>query len=133
MGPLKPGPKIGSLRQRKRSLNENAKDDGEEDRHTTRPRLESEDETTALAPDSLSLNSAAEREVSLLTESHDAPATVKGKVPDLAFILHPSHESPGSREEPISEQKLSGDIQRRASLDKACSVIKLTWSEVEKL
>lgn len=114
-------------------MNENDNDDGEGEIHTTRPRLESENKTTALAPDLPSLDSAAERELSLLTESHDTPATVAGKVPDLAFILHPSHESPGSREEFISEQQLSGNTQRGDSLEKACSILELTWSEVEKL
>lgn len=71
--------------------------------------------------------------MSLMTESHDAPATVEGKVPDLAFILHPSHESPGSNKEPASEQHLCKNSHQRVSLDKACSVLGLRWTEVEKL
>lgn len=115
-------------------MDENDKDDGGGERHTTKSRLGFESETTAIEPDSLSLIPATEQEVSLLTENHDAPATtVEGKVPDLAFILHPSHESPGSRDKPVSDQQSSGDIQQRASLDKACSLLQLTWSEVEKL
>ena len=83
-------------------MDENDKDDGGGERHTTKSRLGFESETTAIEPDSLSLIPATEQEVSLLTENHDAPATtVEGKVPDLAFILHPSHESPGSRDKPV--------------------------------
>ena len=64
-----------------------------------------------------------------MAESHDVPATVEGKVPDLAFILHPSHESPGSD----PERYPCENIYQRASLDKACSVLGLSWAEVEKL
>lgn len=68
-----------------------------------------------------------------MTESHDAPATVEGKVPDLAFILHPSHESPGSNRRSNTEAYPCEDIYQRASLDKACSVLGLSCTEVNKL
>lgn len=133
-GPSKPGPKIGSLRRRKCSLNDNANDDGDEERHTARPRLEPENETTAPVPVSPNSTSTAERGVSLLVESEtlDVPATVEAKVPDLSFILHPSHESPGLNKEETSEQQ-SGNIQQKALLDKACSALGLRWTDVEEL
>lgn len=91
--------------------------------------MESGNETTGFIQSSPSPRSDAERDVSLMAESHDVPATVEGKVPDLAFILHPSHESPGSD----PERYPCENIYQRASLDKACSVLGLSWAEVEKL
>lgn len=131
-GPLKPGPKIGSLRQRKRTLNGNDEDqdNGDAERHATRPRLESQTETTTFTQRSPSPRSETERGVSLMAESHDVPATVEGKVPDLAFILHPSHESPGSNRGPDPERYPCEDIYQRESF---CSVLGFSWTEVEKL
>lgn len=47
-----------------------------------------------------------------MEEDHGIPATVEGKVPDLAFILHPSHESPGSNRGPDPERYHCENIYR---------------------
>lgn len=67
-----------------------------------------------------------------MTESHGVPTTVEGKIPDLAFILHPSHESPGSNRGTDPENYYCENIHQRASLDKACAVLGLSWTEVAK-
>lgn len=155
-GPLKPGPRIGSLRQRKRSRdgNKNNSDnhsnhadgdgDGNEERHTARPRLES----PLLAQNSPSVNCSVEGEgIFLLTDgAHDpipdmdtATTTAETKVPDLSFILHPSHET--SRIGQVVDFR-STTLRRRQQhpteychigIDRACSVLGLERVKVEKL
>lgn len=80
-------------------------------------------------------NSSADNERPLLNGrgDYEAPTTVEAKVPDLSFILHPSHESSGSNNDAILEQQPTGVFHQKAAFDGACAALDLSRVEVEKL
>lgn len=126
-GPSRPGPKVG---QRKRCI----EDTGDGSRHTAKPRLESQNKASVSVMGRPGSNSSADNERPLLDGPGDYEApTVEAKVPDLSFILHPSHESSGPNNDAILEQQPTGECHQKAAFDGACSALGLSRVEVEKL
>lgn len=65
-------------------------------------------------------------------EAYEATVT-EARVPDLSFILHPSHENSGSINDATLEQQSSGNNHQKAVFGRAGAALGLKWTEVEKL
>lgn len=120
-GPLRPGPKVGSLRQRKRSRV--TVDDG----MTATPYLDTHNDSSA--PD------VGGNSILLATASgQNVPSTAEAKALDLAFILHPSHAASQPNNEASGPEKASsGDAHTQGTMQRACRVLGVESDEAEQL
>lgn len=124
-GPLKPGPKIGSLRQRKRSRA--TIDDGPEPATAAsyRERNESPSFPADATDDSILLVTAG---------GQNASSTAEAKALDLSFILHPAHAaSPPNNDDLGPRKDSSGDTHTRGAVQQACSTLGVEMKEAEQL
>ncbi|KAL2784707.1 hypothetical protein BJX66DRAFT_348133 [Aspergillus keveii] len=130
-GPLKPGPKIGSLRRKKRSRNKLNDLDDESPANpewlgTTRTQ-------SARTPVLDVVVDGEEVEVEADGPDDDTSPTAEVKTLDLSFILHPSHEpSPPNRELVTSPEEVS-DSRSEDTLRQARALLEMDLAEIERL
>ncbi|RHZ50597.1 fungal specific transcription factor domain-containing protein [Aspergillus thermomutatus] len=132
---MKPGPKIGSLRHRKRPRESTIEED---ERPIGTPRLDTEVEVdTLMLPPPMPRSDAGSpgdrREQPLLTDTHPVKMSTGAKDPDLAFILHPAHETSASDKDATSPSVSVPSSRTKGALQRACSVLKMSETVVETM
>ncbi|KAE8387117.1 fungal-specific transcription factor domain-containing protein [Aspergillus alliaceus] len=137
-GPLKPGPKIGSFRRRKRPRHD-GRFDAEDDDGSKAPSWLGTRHATDSHADAAPAPDSEVEEAEVVLEEHDSrdvSSTGEPKTPDLSFILHPAHEPspPESNRNlvPAPEAVLS-DIHAEDTRHQAYALLQMDRGEVERL
>lgn len=121
-GPLKPGPKVGSQQQRKRSRA--AIDDGPEP--ATAASYRTGNDSPGFAAD-------AGDGIVFVTPGGQNVSPSADKALDLSFILHPAHAASPPDNGDLPRRNSSSDTHTRAAIQEACRILDLELKEAEQL
>ncbi|KAJ5982936.1 hypothetical protein N7481_005035 [Penicillium waksmanii] len=142
-GPLKPGPKLGSLkRSRKRPL-QRFEDDATSFKSKSlrkRPDYGILDTEPAIIDAHSQQNDSELHGSAPEADDEDIPAEKDGSdrpdsrsnIQNLSFILHPAHEATSPDKEQFSEPKISRNLQG-TEIEKACAALGLTGACVSSM
>ncbi|KAJ6114226.1 hypothetical protein N7486_000004 [Penicillium sp. IBT 16267x] len=143
-GPLKPGPKIGSLgRWRKRSRKDDDADDGERDTaNIIRDRIMFEvaehpiptfdPASEVSSPEQGTIHLNHDTQMNPVSSEDEARQCNIRRIPDLSFTLHPSHEGTSPETERRSSSRWSTH-DTQGAMEKAYFTLGLTHIGLEQL